>query len=225
METFGYLTDVLTSFRGMEQRVQLRAVPVGTIAYSVLLDDLRDAQMAGAILFGNQARAFGIGRWQFRVPLAQDAVPDDLEVLCDTADIPFEPGGLVLLWADPVPVGGPDDRERPGGPPGAHPGPPERLDRRGDRGAAAGRRPALARGGRSPGSRWPSPPPRSCSTSTGSGHERARVLPAQARVVLRPPRLGGAPGARGRPPGRGRPRWPSPSPPASAWRGSSSRGA
>ena len=57
--------------------------------------------MAGAILFGNQARAFGVGRWQFRVPLAQDAVPDDLEVLCDTAGIPFEPGGLVLLWADP----------------------------------------------------------------------------------------------------------------------------
>ena len=100
-ETFGYLTDVLVSFRGMEQRVQLRAVPVGTIAYSVLLNALRDAQMAGAILFGNQARSFGIARWQFQVQLLQDAAADDLEVFCDTVSIPFEPGGLVLLWADP----------------------------------------------------------------------------------------------------------------------------
>ncbi len=101
VETFGYLTDVLTSFRGMEQRVQLRAVPVGTIGYSALLDELRDVQMAGAILFGNQARSFGIARWQFRVPLAQNATVGDLEVFCDTTHIPFEPGGLVLLWSDP----------------------------------------------------------------------------------------------------------------------------
>jgi hypothetical protein len=100
-ETFGFLTDVLTSFREMEQRIQLRAVPVGTIGYSVLLDDLRDAQMANAILFGNQARAFGIARWQFRVPLLRDAATGDLEVFCDTVDVPFAPGGLVLLWTDP----------------------------------------------------------------------------------------------------------------------------
>jgi hypothetical protein len=65
------------------------------------LNALRDAQMAGAILFGNQARSFGIARWQFQVQLLQDAAADDLEVFCDTVSIPFEPGGLVLLWADP----------------------------------------------------------------------------------------------------------------------------
>ena len=101
VETFGHLTDILVSFRGMEQRIQLRAVPIGTIGYSVLLDELRDAQMANAILFGNQARSFGVARWQFRVALAQDATAGDLEVICDTAHIPFEPGGLVLLWTDP----------------------------------------------------------------------------------------------------------------------------
>jgi len=100
-ETFGYMTDILESFRGMEQRIQLREVPIGTITYAALLNELRDAQMAGAILFGNQARPFGVARWQFRAELAQDAVPDDLLVYCDTTDIPFEPGGLVLLWTDP----------------------------------------------------------------------------------------------------------------------------
>lgn len=100
-ETFGYLTDILTAFTGMEQRVQLRAVPVGTISYSVFLNEARDAQMAGAILFGNQPRAFGVGRWQFQTPLAVDAIADDLEVYCETSDVPFEVGGLVMLWRDP----------------------------------------------------------------------------------------------------------------------------
>ena len=100
-ETFGFMTDVIVSYRGMEQRIQLRAVPVGTIRYATLLDDLRDAQMAGAILFGNQARAFGVGRWQFQAKLLQDANVGDHDILCDTSDIPFEPGGMVLLWTDP----------------------------------------------------------------------------------------------------------------------------
>jgi len=100
-ETFGFMTDIIVSYRGMEQRIQLRAVPVGTIRYATLLDDLRDAQMANAILFGNQARAFGVGRWQFQTRLLQEAGADDHEVFCDTTDIPFEPGGMVLLWSDP----------------------------------------------------------------------------------------------------------------------------
>ena len=100
-ETIGFMTDILVSYRGMEQRIQLRAVPVGTIRYATLLDELRDAQMAGAILFGNQARAFGVGRWQFQTRLLQDANAGDHDVLCDTSDIPFEPGGMVLLWTDP----------------------------------------------------------------------------------------------------------------------------
>ena len=100
-ETFGFMTDIIVSYRGMEQRIQLRAVPVGTIRYATLLDDLRDAQMAGAILFGNQARAFGVGRWQFQTRLLQSASAGDHDILCDTSDIPFEPGGMVLLWIDP----------------------------------------------------------------------------------------------------------------------------
>ncbi len=100
-ETFGFMTDILVSYRGMEQRIQLRAIPIGTIRYSTLLSELRDAQMANAILFGNQSRVFGVGRWQFQNQLQQDASVGDHEIICDTADIPYEPGSLVLLWADP----------------------------------------------------------------------------------------------------------------------------
>jgi hypothetical protein len=101
VETFGFMTDILVSYRGMEQRIQLRDIPVGTIRYSTLLDNLRDAQMAGAILYGNQSRSFGVGRWQFQNQLMQNATAGDHEVVCDTSDIPYEPGSMVLLWADP----------------------------------------------------------------------------------------------------------------------------
>ena len=100
-ETFGYLTDVISAFSSMEQRIQLRAVPVGTITYGVVLTDHRDVQQANAILFGNQPRAFGVARWPFRTALASDATTDDLTIYCDTTDIPFVAGGLVMLWTGP----------------------------------------------------------------------------------------------------------------------------
>jgi len=101
-EDFGYLTDVIEAgFEGMEQRVQLRAVPVGRIAYSVTLTNRREAQMSNAIMFGNQARAFGVARWQFQTPLAIAAAADDLSIYCTTTDIPFVAGGLVMLWRSP----------------------------------------------------------------------------------------------------------------------------
>lgn len=101
VETYGYLTDLLTAHSGMEQRIQLRAVPVGSIGYSTLLTTLQEVQAANAILFGNQTRPFGVARWQYRVPLTTATVIGATEVPCDTANIPFEAGGLVLLWRDP----------------------------------------------------------------------------------------------------------------------------
>lgn len=100
-ETFGYRTDIIEAFNGKEQRIQLRAVPIGSISYNVALIDRRDAQMAAAILFGNQARAFGVGRWQFQTTLTTGAIPAETTIYLDTTDIPFEVGGLVMLWADP----------------------------------------------------------------------------------------------------------------------------
>lgn len=100
VESFGYLTDVIESFDGTEQRVQLRTTPVGTIGFSVLLDQLRDVQEANAILFGNQSRPFGVPRWQFLVPLTAPASAGELELFCDTTSISFEVGGLCLVWMD-----------------------------------------------------------------------------------------------------------------------------
>lgn len=101
VESFGYLTDIITAFSSMEQRVQLRVVPIGSISYHVILNETRDAQMANAILFGNQPRAFGVARWPFRTRLTQAATEDDFNVYCDTTDVPFIVHGLVMLWTGP----------------------------------------------------------------------------------------------------------------------------
>jgi hypothetical protein len=101
VETFGYMTDVLTAFAGMEQRIQLRAVPIGSISYTATFTDKREAQMAAAILFGNQPRAFGVARWQFRRFLTAPAAADAEIIYLDTTNAPFEVGGLMFLWRDP----------------------------------------------------------------------------------------------------------------------------
>jgi hypothetical protein len=98
VERFGFLTDVQEAFDGTEQRRRLRRVPVGSISYSVLLLELRDVQMANAMLYGNQTRGFGVPRWQFQQPLTADALIGSFEVLVDTTYLPFEVGGLVFLW-------------------------------------------------------------------------------------------------------------------------------
>jgi hypothetical protein len=100
-EQIGYLTDIITSFRGMEQRIQLRDIPNGTLTYTSLLATLRDLQTAGAILFGNQARAFGVGRWQFAATPTAPAPAGSQDLVFDTANLPLAAGGLVLLWMSP----------------------------------------------------------------------------------------------------------------------------
>lgn len=101
VESFGYRTDVIESHKGMEQRIQLRERPIGRISFNVMLTAQRDSQMCAAILFGNQARTFGVPRWQFRGALELAAEVDDVEIYCETDDVPFEVGGLVMLWRDP----------------------------------------------------------------------------------------------------------------------------
>jgi hypothetical protein len=102
LERFGYLTDILVSFRGMEQRRQLRLVPIGSISYSVVLAELQEVQMANAILYGNQSRPFGIPRWQFRTELTVQASAGGSVLTCDTTNLPFEDGGLCFLWKSPT---------------------------------------------------------------------------------------------------------------------------
>jgi hypothetical protein len=102
VETFGYLTDVMVSENGTEQRVQLRVIPVGSINARILGIQPAHAQLLNALLHGHLTGPFAIGRWQFATPLIDDAEQGDTAIHCNTEQIPFEVHGLVLIWSDPL---------------------------------------------------------------------------------------------------------------------------
>lgn len=99
-ESYGYLTNLIESYSGSEQRRQLRAVPVGSIGFEILLHNVRDVQLAQSLLFGNQARAWGVPRPWAQRTLDQAAVLDDDEIYFDTTNLPYFVGGLVYMRLD-----------------------------------------------------------------------------------------------------------------------------
>lgn len=100
-ESYGYLTNILPARDGTEQRVQLRAVAVGTLTLSALLHDARDAQHANALLYGNQARQWGVPLWQYRERLVSVAAAEQRTIVVNTSHIPWVLGGLIFLWRNP----------------------------------------------------------------------------------------------------------------------------
>ena len=99
-ERYGYLTDVLKARTDREQRVQLRARPRRGLEFSVWLEE-REAEHASALLYGWQPYAFGVPFWQYSERLTVSLAIGGTLVLVDTADVPWQAGDIVFLWADP----------------------------------------------------------------------------------------------------------------------------
>jgi len=100
-ETYGYLTNVLRSRDGTEQRIQLRAVAIGELTIPNLFDDARQVQFANSLLYGNQARAWGVPLWQFRNPLLAAASAGETVLQVNTSFIPWHVDDLVFIWRSP----------------------------------------------------------------------------------------------------------------------------
>lgn len=100
-QSIGFLTDLLTAERGDEQRLQLRAVPQYGLEYTVTNELEIDAQLFQALLFGWQARAYGVPLWHDAQALAS-AVSNGQPVIPVTTQYrAFTVGGLAFLWRSP----------------------------------------------------------------------------------------------------------------------------
>ena len=97
VEGYGYLTDIMTAEDNSEQRVQLREVPKRTLDLGFVLDE-REAQHAGALLYGFQYRGFGVPLWFYANRLLSTLSPGGTVITVDTADIPWAAGDVVFLW-------------------------------------------------------------------------------------------------------------------------------
>lgn len=101
-ESLEWLTDVLRSQKGYEQRHGLRVYPRQKIDYEYFLTDASDVRNMQSLLLGWLGRVFGVPLWWLARPISQDLAVDDQTVLIpnDALESEFRDGGLVLLWQD-----------------------------------------------------------------------------------------------------------------------------
>jgi hypothetical protein len=100
-ERIQFLTDILSAYSGAEQRIALRKKPRLHLSYRILPTDHKTAVSLDALLFGHQARMFGVPFWPdaIKITAATDAFTSLIH--CNTVDRKFIPGGIVVLWRDP----------------------------------------------------------------------------------------------------------------------------
>lgn len=101
VESIGFETDIIVSRRKREQRVQLKAIPKYGLEYAILNDREVDSQLCQALLYGWQARAYGVPVWQDSQVLTSAVAAGQSVIPVDTEFFTYQVGGLVFLWKDP----------------------------------------------------------------------------------------------------------------------------
>ncbi len=104
-ESYGFLTEVLPSYNGHEQRVKLRAIPLERIEFGILADG-REAQLAQSLIWGLHDEALVVPLWQYGSILSGSvSIGASLLPITDAADIPYrrsvDNGGYAVVWRDP----------------------------------------------------------------------------------------------------------------------------
>lgn len=97
-ERLNWLTDVLTTQAGIEQRIGLRGVPRRALEYSLLTRERHETNRLETLLMGWQSRLFAVPIWTDRQDLAADLALGSLTIPCATSGYEFAANGIALLW-------------------------------------------------------------------------------------------------------------------------------
>ena len=100
LERLEWLTDVLPSFNGGEQRRQLREAPRRTFEFAVQLTG-RDRRVAEGALHEWAGRAWALPVWMDAQPLAAVLASGVTVIPCDTTFRDFVAGGSVVIMIGP----------------------------------------------------------------------------------------------------------------------------
>lgn len=100
-ETISYMTSVLPSYNGTEQRVALRGTPRYTASYQVLSTSPLETGSMENTIYGRQAKLLGVPWWPESEPLMADVAAGGVVLQVDmTNRLSFVIGGMVLIWSD-----------------------------------------------------------------------------------------------------------------------------
>lgn len=99
-ESLGWLTDILTGYRSLEQRIQLRETPRMTVKLRFLFTTAGEASAFESNLWRLRALRVQLPFWPDAARLTASAEPSDTSLEFDPATRRFADGGLALLWRD-----------------------------------------------------------------------------------------------------------------------------
>jgi hypothetical protein len=100
LERLEWLTDVITSFDGSEQRIALRTYPRRYFEWATVLTE-RERRTAENLLHNWQARAFGIPVWMESQSLTAPVVSGADTIAIDTTTRDFRVGGILGIATGP----------------------------------------------------------------------------------------------------------------------------
>jgi hypothetical protein len=95
-----YLTNVLAGYSGKEQRITLRKNPRVFLEYQTMAIDSKTAAALEALIYGWQARVFGVPFWPDAQKITQSSNQGSRIIYCETTNRKFRQGGSALLWRD-----------------------------------------------------------------------------------------------------------------------------
>lgn len=100
LETLEFLTDILRSANGKEQRVRVRHYPRQKFSYKFLIDEGEELRRLESFLYKWHPQVFGIPVW-FEAKKLTAAVSSGSSTLSlDTNYADFRSGGLLIVWTD-----------------------------------------------------------------------------------------------------------------------------
>jgi hypothetical protein len=100
-ERLSFLTDVMESRDGTEQRLSMRARPRWSMEYTVLEGGTR-VNLLDSLVAGWGSRAFLVPVWWMKSALTAPATAGETEIRCPTAGRGFAAGAQAVLWRDPL---------------------------------------------------------------------------------------------------------------------------
>lgn len=98
-EKLSWLTDVLLSHGGVEQRIGLRDAPRRALAYELATLTRHQTNLLETMLLGWQSRLWAVPVWTERQDLSGVVSAGSFTIPCATSGYEFAANGLALLWA------------------------------------------------------------------------------------------------------------------------------